>query len=85
MHGLSRGAGRREGGAGPRTNQGRLRLRRRHNSQTIDVLNEELSDSELTSKACNVAAETGTLGRRWHVFTVRRSARAAMVFDPATA
>jgi SAM-dependent methyltransferase len=51
-----------------------------HDEHTIDVLKTDFPDSFLTKLVLDYDAETRILGRRWHMFTMRRSPRAAMVF-----
>ena len=51
-----------------------------HDDHTIDVLNGELPDSELTELVAAYDAETNVLATRWQMFAVRRSPRGAMVF-----
>jgi SAM-dependent methyltransferase len=51
-----------------------------HDDHTIDVLQTLFPDSDLTQLVLEYDAKTHILERRWHMFTMRRSPRAAMVF-----
>jgi ubiquinone/menaquinone biosynthesis C-methylase UbiE len=51
-----------------------------HDDHTVNVLKADLRDYYLTRLVLNYEAETDLKGRPWHMFAIRRSPRAAMVF-----
>src|SRR5205809_932972 len=51
-----------------------------HDDHTVDVLKADLPDFYLTRLVLDYEAEVHLNGRPWHMFAIRRSPRAAMVF-----